>query len=314
VAGWDTDWRGSAFAEYNDVMDIWEQVESIYYSRKRKVCAERALVLEAIGIASQVQQLGRDFALVVSASDAKRARAELESYDRESNEPVATVEEVHDRGGGSQGVMTFVCILLLVAIMVGQRTFGFDWFDAGMAKANLIRGGQWWRCVTALTLHSDVPHLAGNVLVGAIIGLLAGRIVGSGLGWLSIVVAGSAGNLLNAWIHGPDHRSVGASTAVFAALGIVAAHSWGRRQHVRMNKLYRWVPIVGGLVLLSFLGTGGEHTDVLAHGAGFVCGLVVGAVLGKWPIQFNFGSRMQAVFGGIALLVLTIAWGLALSS
>ena len=137
------------------------------------------MVLEAIGIESQIQRLGGDFALMVSAVDAPRAREELESYEREAGEPVVADVSTPLRPGGSQGVMVFLCVLLLAAIMVRQRVFGLDWFEAGMAKADLIRGGQWWRCVTALTLHSDVPHLAGNVFIGGIIGLLSGRLVGS---------------------------------------------------------------------------------------------------------------------------------------
>ena len=33
-----------------------------------------------------------------------------------------------------------------------------------------VTGGEWWRAVTALFLHADALHLAGNVIFGAAFG------------------------------------------------------------------------------------------------------------------------------------------------
>ena len=48
------------------------------------------------------------------------------------------------------------------------------------------------------------------------------------LGVVLAVAAGAAANLLGAWLAAPDHRSLGASTAVFAAVAMLAAFTWRR--------------------------------------------------------------------------------------
>ena len=78
--------------------------------------------------------------------------------------------------------------------------------------------------------------------------------LGSGLAWASILATGAMGNLFNALIRPGAHTSVGASTAVFAALGLVAAFAWKRRSYPNEPKLARWAPLVGAVVLLSYLG------------------------------------------------------------
>ena len=49
------------------------------------------------------------------------------------------------------------------------------------------------------------------------------RELGSGLAWSLLLGSGVLGNLANACLQLPDHRSVGASTVVFGAVGILAA-------------------------------------------------------------------------------------------
>src|SRR5690606_29475617 len=132
-----------------------------------------------------------------------------------------------------------------------------------------IRSGEWWRAVTALTLHVDAPHLVANLVAGSWFGYLAGRRLGPGHAWAATVAMATAANLLEGYLGPVLHRSVGASTAVFAALGLIAAHAWRERYPLRARWAVRWAPLVGGVLLLGWLGTEGEHTDVIAHVLGF---------------------------------------------
>ena len=207
---------------------------------------------------------------------------------------------------GWPGVCGYICVLLIAGIL--QQHMGAEWFEAGMSHAGKIRNGEWWRTVTALTLHSDVAHLLANAVIGGLFGLFAGQIFGNGLAWLSIVIAGAAGNLLNAFVREPGHTSIGASTAVFAALGLVAAHSWILQRHRDQARLARFAPIIGAAVLLSFLGTSGERTDILAHVTGFIAGLLLGAAFGLLGRRIAFGRGAQTSMGMTAIVVLVVAW------
>ena len=47
--------------------------------------------------------------------------------------------------------------------------------------------------------------------------------LGPGVGLWLLLLAGAGGNAVTAAVHGSDHVSVGASTAIFGAIGILAA-------------------------------------------------------------------------------------------
>ena len=108
------------------------------------------------------------------------------------------------------------------------------------------------------------------------------RSLGAVRGWLLILLAGTIGNLLNAAAHrGEAFASLGASTAVFGALGIltgIALHE-SRYDHSRRGRFRYLLPLGGGLALLSMYGVGSDpRTDVTAHIGGFLAGLLLGVV------------------------------------
>ena len=110
------------------------------------------------------------------------------------------------------------------------------------------------------------------------------------------------------------YRSVGASTAVFTALGLMAAHSWKIRLPLRQSRARRWAPLVAGTVLLGWLGTAGEGTDILAHLLGFVVGCLLGATAGIGAVERILARVPQGLAGLAALASLLLAWGCALAS
>ncbi len=132
--------------------------------------------------------------------------------------------------------------------------------------------------------------------------------MGWGLAWSGMLLAGALGNALNAFIQTPGHMSIGASTAVFATLGILASYSWKQRQH----RLNRWVPVGSGIALLAFLGMGGERTDIFAHLAGFGSGCLFGALVGFLGNRLEFLVRHQLALGLAAVTLFAVAWLLAL--
>ena len=291
-----------------------QPAEVICRSDTRRDCLVLALVLEAAGIRYEMHEDKGEFVLVVAAPDADRARAEIDAYARENRGRLAQDAAPSQRADGWTGVAGYAAILLIVSILTQRNLFGFDWVAAGKTHAGLIRQGEWWRAMTALTLHLDSAHLVANVVFGGLLGLFAGQLLGCGLAWISILFAGTAGNLLNAWVREPNHTSIGASTAVFAALGIVAAYAWKRRRRTEESRLARWAPLVGGVVLLGYLGTGGARTDVFAHVAGFVSGLGLGTFYGMRGDRRMLSERTQALLGVCALAALTLAWILALAA
>ena len=72
------------------------------------------------------------------------------------------------------------------------------------------------------------------------------------------------------------------------------------------------MPLVGGVVLLAFTGTGGERTDIFAHLAGFASGSLLGAVYGSAGDLLRLKAPAQILPGLAAIGLLVSAWLLAL--
>jgi membrane associated rhomboid family serine protease len=284
------------------------EIISLYGSRSKKRCMEYALVLQAVSIRCEVLPRAGEFALMVQARDADRAREQLRLYLHENR---ARQPRFGPRLGVNDG-LACACLygvtILLMDILQRDQAFSLDWWRAGMSHAGLIREGEWWRAVTALTLHADTVHLAGNLVFGLVFGFLAGDLLGWGLAWSGILLAGALGNALNAFVQASGHTSIGASTAVFATLGILAAYTWIRRR----TQINRWVPLGGGVALLAFLGMGGERTDIFAHFAGFGSGCLFGFVFGVLETRSLLAEWHKHTLGLAASLFLALAWTLGL--
>jgi membrane associated rhomboid family serine protease len=201
--------------------------------------------------------------------------------------------------------------MLLVGYLAGANAFNADWLESGALLSGAVRQGELFRAVTALTLHLDVGHLLANLGFGTVFGLLAGQILGPGIAWASVLAAAAAANLLNAFLQPEMHGSVGASTAVFATLGLMAGFEWRRRASAPERRAWRWAPVVAGVFLLAFLGTGGENTDVLAHLTGFATGAAAGVAHAMWRVPR--GKAAQIVAGVASLAVIAATWAMALA-
>lgn len=282
-------------------------------AQRRRDAEQLALVLAAAGIACGLTADRAGIAVYVHAADAPRAFDELEAYERESAlVPPASPTTASDHGG-IWAALAFGAILLFF-FGLQQRDWRTDWTALGAAQAGLIQAGAWWRTVTALTLHVDHSHLLGNLAAGLVFGLLVAQQLGAGLGWLAILLTGAFGNALTACLQSPGHTAIGASTALFGALGILAGFLRQRRVVPWRGGIRRWAPLSAGILLLVFLGFGGENTDVGAHVAGFAGGALLGAGLGRWGHHLPQGSRAQWLYGLAALGLVAGAWLLALAS
>lgn len=288
-----------------------EDLRVVFESRNRQSCSDRALVLASCRIPHQMVDDGLSAALVVPAEYSARAIEELRLYDDENPPARPKPRKKITYQDPVPGLVGYVLVICAIAWLAGYSMLGHDWFEAGRVDGELIRGGEWWRTITALTLHSDARHLIGNLVFGVLFGLFAGRLIGSGVAWLAIVAAAATGNAANTLLLESTHRSIGASTAVFAALGLVAGFVWRGRFMAQDRWSYRYGPVVGGMALLMYTGTGGPNTDIGAHLLGFVCGFLTGMLLiALGPVPTD--RRSQTVAGGLAILLVVTSWIVAI--
>ena len=291
---------------------------------------EHGLVVLALGLPYWVVEEEGIHALYVDARDAGAVTLELEKFEDERTEErqLARQALLQAPPPGPPREMPnpfslYVFIWTMCLFFGMQRYRGPDWTDLGTADATAILHGQVWRTLTALTLHADPGHLFANIASGLVFAWALLPILGSGWTWLGILLSGVIGNLLNAFIHsGGEHRSYGASTAVFGGLGmlvgwqIVAAI---HRHHGRPAHPWRVrdiaFPIGAGLALLAFLGVGNStsNVDIMAHGLGMFTGVLLGLFAAWTRLPEKTSPGTQKLLALTALLLPAFAWLLALT-
>ena len=287
---------------------VWAEVGRFH---GRRTAGEYALVLVAVGIDCQMASRGWGVALLVAPWHAERARLELAAY-AEDNRPEPDPPVVrHPVRDSLTGVLAYWCVLVIVYVAAGRDAFGRDWFAAGEGQTGLIVEGQWWRVVTALGLHADLGHIASNLVAGSLFGFFLAEILGSGPAWLAILLAGAAGNAINSVIQPASHTSVGASTAIFGAVGLLAVLAIRHRPRRWRRGLRRWAPIAAGIMLLAFLGIEGDRIDIGAHVAGFAAGCGLGAAL-LLAGQPAIARWHPAASAAAAFALFAGAWAIAL--
>jgi membrane associated rhomboid family serine protease len=285
---------------------------AVVFRGSKFLCHEYSLMLEARGIEHETAEEENSWVLSVPVDIRHRAYEELNRYSVERGVKRSVPEVVQPHTGAALGVFMYVVILLLTAYCTGNATFGADWLSLGALDAGAR--GEWWRTVTALTLHLDQEHLLGNVLFGAVAGIAAGRLLGPGVAWAGILGAAALANYAEILISPVTHRAVGASTAVFAALGLLSGMAWRQRLTLRERRWYRWAPLIAGICLLTLLGAGSAHVDVLGHTLGFLFGLGLGWVYARSGVPNNRDPRVQVIAGLGAVLLVCAAWIFALRS
>jgi membrane associated rhomboid family serine protease len=175
--------------------------------------------------------------------------------------------------------------------------------------------GEWWRCVTALTLHADGLHLLANVVFMLAVGQAVIHVFGRGLGVALMVGGGTLGNGLAAWVSGGGQTGVGASTMGFAALGVMSLHQsiMAFKRWRRWAAVWRraWLPLASGLALLGVMGTG-PRSDLAGHAFGFIAGILLALpfslpakppALSKW-VQW----LLTLLSGSVVVLAWLCAW------
>ncbi|MFW5908906.1 MAG: rhomboid family intramembrane serine protease [Desulfosalsimonas sp.] len=263
------------------------------------------LILKASGVPFRVRKDGRGWGIWVQVRDYERARHSVEQYFRE-NRAVAAESRITpvNRHHGYAGIWAAVLIAFVYFAAARTGNVHSVWSEFG-ASAHKIAQGELYRVVTALVLHVDPVHLIGNMIGLAVFATAVCHVSGWGVGILMVLCTGATGNLINAWTHQQGHLSIGASTAVFGAIGILSGYQFLQRRKNARQKAAAWLPLACGLALLGFLGTG-AHVDLTAHLFGFLVGIFFG--IGYAMANKTVRYAGQAVCLGAAASALLAAW------
>lgn len=251
---------------------------------------DHGLVVLAMGLDYWVHAEAIGFQLLVPAVNEAAVREQLTLFDLESiNWPPPPVAEDRARFQGLQLTPLLWAAAVVFAYGLQQDSPGRLESAGALDALALLDRGEWWRPVTALFLHGGVGHLTGNLFAGYFVFALVLSYFERVRGWLLLATAAVGGNLLAAAIHYPGvYRSMGASTAIFAGLGLMTGRALAFAIRGRGWRYWRPIfsPLAAGAVLLGLFGAGDMATDVVAHTTGFGVGLGYGVIFtGRKPVK-----------------------------
>jgi len=232
-----------------------------------------SLVLLAVGIPNLIEEAESGYSLKVPSGKLARAARELGLFaDENQNWPPPKFYGEEAEGGRRPPTVLLLSGLLIFYVVTGPAELASEWFRRGAVDSTaVLQNGQWWRLLTALTLHADPVHLLGNLVFGGLVIHFLLRLYGVGLGLFLTIFCGALANYANVLAHGPGHLSLGFSTAVFAAVGLLAGSQLDRQ---RFGGII--LPLGAGLSLLAMIGSEGVHTDLGAHLWGLAVGMGFG--------------------------------------
>jgi len=263
------------------------------------------LILASQHIKTRVQKHARGFDIRVTVQDEAKAKSAVDAYFKEnraglfkqipSQIPLSSFKSATAFFIiGLLAIIHFICIHLDIHRQVILK-FG--------ASALYILQGETFRAITALFLHADIQHLVGNMAGMVLFAAPVISVSGYGAGCFVLLFSGTLGNLFNAYLYRTAHLSIGASTAVMGAAGLLAAFQVTQKRPFRFNNL---VPVCAGAILVG-LFSHGEHTDVWAHIFGFVAGVDTGILFFPLNRVVNFRYK-DIILLMITLLILVSAF------
>ena len=288
---------------------ICESERVVRIAGNEAVARDWELVLLSQGLSPRLRVSPDGVALTVPRAEVEAALAGLAAYDKENalgKERANVTSTPLELGAGA---LAGSSLILLFALADFWNSI--PWLERGSTSAAKIFDGELWRTVTALMLHGDIAHaLANGFAMAVFFSALAGQL-GTGLAALLILATGGFGNLANAYLQGAPHNAVGASTAIFGAVGMLGGIGLVRRWRAKESGQRSWIMIAASLALLGMLGSSGARVDVLAHFLGFFSGIFLGTGVGLF-LPVRPGASVQWVCGSATVAVLVYCWIVAL--
>ena len=194
-------------------------------------------------------------------------------------------------------------ILACIAVSIlfwldSQNQLYLEYF--AFSAANLING-RLWTLVTALFIHADILHLAGNMIFLYVFGNTLEKEVGAGKTLSAFFVGGILSFLLGVFFYRPSDFLIGASAAIFTLTAVVLLVKPLKFSFIFLMPL-GLVAVIYIIYNILAVQSGAEGNIAYAsHVIGFAIGIPIGVAWTK-----NLAKNLLITVG-LLLLYLAIA-------
>lgn len=166
-------------------------------------------------------------------------------------------------------------VVFLICTFGGEILYNKGALDA----ERILRGGEYYRIVSAWFLHGSVTHLFQNMLILLAFGELVEKKLGHvrfGILYLIAGISGSLCSLCHMLAAGGGYVSIGASGAVFGVEGALLALVLLSRKKERLLSPGRFFVV---LAYSLYIGFRSAQVDAYAHIGGAAAGFLTGLLL-----------------------------------
>ncbi len=280
------------------------KMEIIFNNLSLKKANLHVLILESQNIRSKAQKKNQGFTIMVEEKDREIALQVIRTYYRE-NRYFRLKKQIENFPVSSfKSYTAFFIMFILWAVHLYLLHSGLkeQWIFQFGSSALYILQGEIFRTITALFLHADGQHLLGNIGGLLIFGAPLITLTGYGTGPFLLLFSGALGNYFNALFFKTAHLSIGASTAIMGAAGLLAAFQMTRDD--RPFKINRLFSLMAGAALVGMFSQG-KNTDISAHVFGFVSGVGAGLFFFFPAIKYKHPIKEPLALIIVILIVIT---------
>ncbi len=265
------------------------------------------LILESQHIRPVIEHRDNRLTILVPENDYVPARQSIHSYYSENRffGIKKKIKEFETDPFKSMTALFYILTLCSIHFFLTRQNVHYHAVMEFGSSALYILQGELFRVVTALMLHSDARHLVSNCAGIIIFCAPVLNLAGYGAGTLALLASGAMGNLINAYAYKTAHLSIGASTFIMSAAGLLAAY---RVVYTTPNLFRKLAGLVAGATLVGMFSSG-ENTDVSAHIFGFISGFCIGLpfFLFNPPVRSG-GHPRERLYLVVAGSILIAAW------
>jgi rhomboid protease GluP len=171
--------------------------------------------------------------------------------------------------------VALIAALCLATSCLFWFTTHHDWLAA--ERNAVFRDGEYWRLITSLFTHADFGHLISNLPLLVVFGWLLRAYFGLVAFPFATIILGALANWMTLYFYSPHVYLIGASGMVYGAVAIwVSLYLRYENRFTFKKKLLR---AAGVLILLLFPQSYSPTTSYLAHGFGFLFGILAAVAL-----------------------------------
>lgn len=194
----------------------------------------------------------------------------------------------------------FVSINIIFYFML--NIVGKDYFkklyELAVFNKSGIVGGEWWRLISSLFIHSSVLHVVLTVLVLYYLGTLIERAFGS-LRFVIIFFTVGIGTNLSSFAFSANDLIIGATGILFGLLGALLVFALYYRR-LYLDSIGK--NIIAGFVILLLLSVIFPQLEIFPYVTGFIIGFIAANV----TYLPNKRARLRQYSSGVLLLLLFV--------